>query len=292
MGAQPPFEVRFINFIDLGFVKTVKFVKRLRNNILMEERTSETWIVDKVFMENCLEGMKNIPSESIDCIICDLPYGQLNKSNPLAYWDTPIPLHGLWEQYLRVTKPNAPIILFGSGMFTAKLMMSQPKLWRYNLIWYKDRPTGFLNANRMPLRAHEDILVFYRKKPIYHPQMKNGTPNHSRGHKRGKNMGGCYGKYGERSTVVADSKYPTSVLKFSKDWHQGQHPTQKPVDLIRYLIRTFTNEGDVVLDNCIGSGTCAVACIKEHRHFIGYEMDEKYFNMAKLRISQALHEWP
>lgn len=140
--------------------------------------------LNKIYNEDCLIGMKKIPDASVDCIICDLPYGVLNKQSEAGGWDSIIPLEPLWKEYLRITKPNAAIILFCQGMFTAQLMMSQPKLWKYNLIWSKQRVTGFLNANKMPLRSHEDIAVFYRKQPIYNPQMVKCAP-HQRNHDRG-----------------------------------------------------------------------------------------------------------
>lgn len=140
--------------------------------------------LNKIYNEDCLIGMKKIPDASVDCIICDLPYGVLNKQSEAGGWDSIIPLEPLWKEYLRITKPNAAIVLFCQGMFTAQLMMSQPKLWKYNLIWSKQRVTGFLNANKMPLRSHEDIAVFYRKQPIYNPQMVKCAP-HQRNHDRG-----------------------------------------------------------------------------------------------------------
>ena len=139
--------------------------------------------LNKIYNEDCLEGMKQISDASVDCIICDLPYGVLNKKSEGGSWDSIIPLEPLWKEYLRITKPNAAIILFCQGMFTAQLMMSQPKLWKYNLIWSRQRVTGFLNANKMPLRSHEDIAVFYRKQPIYNPQMVKCAP-HQRNHRR------------------------------------------------------------------------------------------------------------
>lgn len=230
-----------------------------------------------------------IPDGSIDCIICDLPYGVLNKGNENCQWDSIIPSDKLWEQYLRIIKPNAAVILFCQGMFTAQLMMSQPNLWRYNLIWKKgNRATGFLNANRMPLRNHEDIAVFYKKLPTYNPQMRKGFPNHTRGHGGGKLKNGCYGKFDpwDSSEVITDKKFPLSVIDIEKE-HDAKkqfHPTQKPVNLIRYLIRTYSNEGDTILDNCMGSGTTAIAAIREKRHFIGFELNEEYYEKAMKRI--------
>lgn len=240
---------------------------------------------------DCLEGMKRIPDHSVDGIICDLPYEVLNKGNKDAQWDRVIPFEPLWEQYLRVAKENAPIVLFCQGMFTAQLMMSQPKLWKYNLVWKKgDRTTGFLNANRMPLRNHEDIAVFYRKLPTYNPQMEKGFPSHKRGHGGGQ-QNRCYGEFDntKSSDVYTDDKFPKSVINIEKE-HDGNwlHPTQKPVLLIRYLVRTYTNEGDLVLDNCMGSGTTAIACIEEKRNFIGFELNKEYYDRAMTRIQNRL----
>lgn len=244
--------------------------------------------IDKIYHGDCLELMREIPDKSIDCIICDLPYGVLNRNNPHAQWDNIIPIKPLWEQYERVIKDNGAIILFGQGMFTAMLMMSNIKNWRYNLIWQKGgRASGFLNAKKMPLREHEDIIIFYRQQPTYNPQMYKCEPherNHSRG-KQDKNTNRCYGKFGKAEDIITDLKYPKSILNFKRP-HPQIHPTQKPVELIRYLIRTYTNEGDLVLDNCMGSGTTAVACIKEKRHYLGYEITKEYFDIAQERIKQ------
>ena len=241
---------------------------------------------------DCLEVMKDIKDESIDCIICDLPYGVLNKKSEGGSWDSIIPLEPLWEQYLRVIKPNGAIVLFCQGMFTAKLIMSQPKIWRYNLIWDKVLKTGFLNANRMPLRQHEDIAVFYKKKPTYNPQMVKCEP-HQRNHGKGKNeqpTNRCYGNFVSTPTIISDEKFPTSIISIPKQHINGKsyHPTEKPVKLIAYLIRTYTNEGDVVLDNCMGSGTTCVAAIREKRKYIGIEKEPKYFAIAQERVKQEM----
>lgn len=238
---------------------------------------------------DCLEGMKAIPSGSIDAVICDLPYGVLNSESEGGSWDAVIPFEPLWEQYRRIVKENGAIVLFAQGMFTADLMHSNPKMWRYNLIWKKgDRSSGFLNANRMPLRNHEDICVFYDKLPTYNPQMRTGFPNHTRGHGGGKLKNGCYGKFDPwaRSEVITTEKFPLSVIDIDKehDVNKQFHPTQKPVALLRYLVRTYTNEGDTVLDNCMGSGTTAIACIKEKRHFVGFELNKEYYKKAVKRI--------
>lgn len=253
-----------------------------------------------IYNEDCLEGMKRIPDGSVDAIICDLPYGVLHRNNPHAQWDRMIPMELLWEQYLRIAKEHAPILLFGQGMFTARLMMSQPKLWRYNLVWDKCRVTGFLNANRMPMRCHEDIAVFYRSRPVYHPQYVDGVPNHSRGGGKHRNTNNCYGNYGPNyqgrtyesvprvaPTVPNGKKLPRSIIAIKKE-HESKvlHPTQKPVELLRYLIRTYTNPCDVVLDNCMGSGTTAIAAMREGRHFIGFELDKEYYEAAVERIKE------
>lgn len=235
--------------------------------------------------------MRDIPDKSIDAIICDLPYGVLNRQNKSAQWDNIIPIEPLWEQYERIIKDNGAIVLFAQGMFTAQLMMSNPKMWRYNLVWDKCRTTGFLNANRMPLRCHEDLCVFYKSLPTYNPQMEdlNGRePNHPQGHGNHNQKNQCYGNVKRINPTYTDKKHPSSIIKI-KAIHCGEdqyHPTQKPVNLIRWLVRTYTNEGDLVLDNCMGSGTTAIACIKEKRHFIGYEITKEYFDIAQERIKQ------
>ena len=241
--------------------------------------------LDKIYNEDCLVGMKRIPDSSVDCVICDLPYEVLNKGNKNAQWDRVIPFEPLWEQYLRVSKENAAIILFAQGMFTCDLMNSNRKLWRYNLIWDKRRPSGFLNANRMPLRSHEDICVFYRQLPTYNPQMVKDGGKYERGGPNSKSNN-VYGKIEKREKSYTDERYPQSILSYSKKVLPGQHPTQKPVDLIAYLVRTYSNEGEVILDNCMGSGTTAIACMRENRHFIGFELNKDYYDKANERIEQ------
>lgn len=246
--------------------------------------------IDKIYQGDCLELIKQLPDKSIDCIICDPPYEVLNKNNKDAQWDRIIPFNELWQQYERVAKDDAAIILFAQGMFTARLMMSNPKLWRYNLIWQKGgRCSGFLNAKKMPLREHEDIVVFYRKQPTYNPQMTKCLPherNHSRGRQQGEQTNRCYGEFGRAEDIMTDLKYPKSILNFNRP-HPQIHPTQKPVALIQYLIKTYSNENDLILDNCVGSGTTAVAAIKEKRHFIGMELNKEYYDIACKRVKEA-----
>lgn len=254
----------------------------------------------KLYNCDCLEVMKDIPDKSVDMVLCDLPYGVLKKDNPNAQWDRIIPFEPLWEQYEHIIKDNAAIVLFGQGMFTAKLMMSNPKLWRYNLILDKCRVTGFLNANRMPMRCHEDICVFYKSLPTYNPQMEIGKPNHPQGNGVHKETNNCYGKYKTGRCYDYDKgikkveptrpneKFPKSIIRIRKE-HETKvfHPTQKPVALLEYLIRTYTNEGDTVLDNTMGSGSTGVACVNTGRNFIGIELDKQYFDIARKRINQS-----
>lgn len=238
---------------------------------------------------DCLELMKDIPDGSVDMVLCDLPYGVLNKENPSARWDTIIPFNALWKEYNRIAKVNSAIILFASGMFTADLMQSNRTEWRYNLIWDKNSKTGFLNAKRMPLRQHEDICVFYKRPPTYNPQLVKCQPhmrNHSRGNMLSPAKNSCYGNFVETPTIISDEKFPTSIISIPKEHVTGNffHPTQKPVALCEYLIRTYTNEGETVLDNCMGSGTTGIACLRTKRKFIGIEKEEKYFLIAEDRI--------
>lgn len=246
-----------------------------------------------LFLGDCFDVFPVIPSESIDMILCDLPYGQLNRKNPAAQWDKKLPLDELWAQYKRIIKPNGAIVLFGQGMYTAELMMSNSKMWRYNLVWKKgNRVSGFLNANRAPLRNHEDILVFYKRQPAYNPQMVVGKKNHSKGNGPHKGKQSCYGDFKEVKSSETNLKYPTSILDFEKEHPQSFHPPQKPVALLEWLIKTYTNGGEIVLDNCMGSGSTGVACMKTGRYFIGIENNPEYFEIALQRIHEANSEWP
>ena len=237
--------------------------------------------------------MRELPDRSIDMILCDLPYGILNRGNQAAKWDSQIPFEPLWEQYKRLIIHNGAIVLFGQGMFTAKLIMSNPKMWRYNLVWKKGgRCSGFLNAKRQPLRNHEDIIVFAKKQTIYHPQMRKCEPHqrtHSRGKLLNKGTNRCYGEFKDMPTIVSDEKYPLSVLDFKQDF-PPKHPTQKPVALLEYLIRTYTGEGMTVLDNCMGCGSTCIAAINTGRNYIGFELDKDYYEMSKLRISETIEK--
>lgn len=245
-----------------------------------------------IYCGDCLQVMSEIEASSIDMILCDLPYGILNKRNKLAKWDCPIDLDKLWSEYSRIIKPNGAIVLFGNGAFTAELVMSNRKLWRYNLVWDKVQKTGFLNANRMPLRQHEDLAVFYKKPPVYNPQMRKCAPherNHSRGNLNNQYVNSCYGNFKTVENKRNLEKYPTSIISIPKEHKIGElyHPTQKPVALLEYLIKTYTNPGETVLDNCMGSGSTGVAAVNTGRNFIGIELDENYFHVAKERINEV-----
>ena len=235
----------------------------------------------KLLQGDCLELMKDIPDGSVDMILADLPYGTTQNK-----WDSVIPLEPLWEQYKRVIKERGAIVLTGQGMFSAELMLSNKRMYRYSLIWDKVLTSGFLNANRMPLRSHEDVLVFYKKLPTYNPQKTLGRKNHSKGVKK-ENENNNYGEFGfvDNSEKLGDMKHPKSIITFSKPHPSvSVHPTQKPTKLFEWLINSYTNEGDTVLDNVMGSGTTGVACKNLKRNFIGMELDEDYFKVAKERI--------
>ena len=198
----------------------------------------------------------------------------------------------LWPELGRVCKQNAAVILFGQGFFSAQLIMSNPENYRYTLIWDKvNRPTGFLDANRRPLRIHEDILVFYHAQPTYNPQMTYGEKCHRRGKPdnavNGRNR--CYGKFDDVPTLLTNEKFPTSILSFEKEHKNNgyHHPTMKPVALCEWLIKTYSNEGDIILDVTMGSGTTGVAAVNTNRSFIGMELTEEYFNIASERIRLA-----
>lgn len=225
--------------------------------------------------------MKLIDAKSIDMILCDLPYGTTRNR-----WDVIIPFNKLWEQYNRIIKDKGCIALFCDGMFMADLMTSNRKMWRYNLVWDKVLTSGFLNANRMPLRQHEEIAIFYKKMPTYNPQKVKGKPNHSKG-KPKINANNNYGEFdfADNSKELGDMKHPTSILTFSKT-HPSKmlHPTEKSVECCEWLIKTYTNEGELVLDSCVGSGTTAIACINTGRNYIGFEINTTYSDIANKRL--------
>lgn len=233
---------------------------------------------------DCLKLMDAIPDGSVDMVLCDLPYG-----TTACKWDSVIDLRALWSQYDRLTKNNAAIVLFGAQPFTSVLVLSNPKLFRYDLVWDKvNRYTGYANANRMPLRRHEELLIFYSHLPVYNKQCREGKPYKSRtSTKAGAHMGVV--RYAPAQEIVNDGKHnPCSVIEVKGDnkLESGLHPTQKPVGIGEYLIRTYTNEGDLVLDNTMGSGSFGVACANTGRRFYGIELND-YFEAAQKRIQDA-----
>jgi len=253
--------------------------------------------LNKIYNEDCLEGMKKIPDKSIDMILCDLPYGTSASS-----WDKILPMDKLWKEYERIIKPNRAIILFAQQPFTSLLISSNVKLWKYNWIWEKDNGTNFMNSHYQPLKITEDICVFGTgatsfvksgENLIYNPQFTQGKPytivsgNQKsdsavvRGGKGGREDVGGY------KTESDGKRYPKNLIKFNRD-KDKLFPTQKPVALCEYLINTYSNENEIVLDNCIGSGTTAIACINANRKYIGFEIVKENYNLAQNRIAGAL----
>jgi site-specific DNA-methyltransferase (adenine-specific) len=237
--------------------------------------------INKVHCGDCLELMKEIPDNTIDLILCDLPYGITARND----WDIIIPFDKLWEQYNRIIKDMGIIVLTATEPFASMLVMSNIKMFRYDLIWDKKMVTGFLNSKRMPLRRHENILVFYKKLPTYNPQKTIGKlikkctkAKQTNNYNETKNRPEPY---------MSNEYYPTSIIEIPNPRIKNGHPTQKSLALFEYLIKTFTNKGDLVLDNCIGSGTTAIACIKTNRSFIGIELLERYCDISNQRIKEV-----
>ena len=225
---------------------------------------------------DCLERMKEIPDKSVDMVLTDPPYGTTRNT-----WDIPIDAEKMWEQIRRITKLNAAVLLFGQMPYGAELIMSNRKEYRYEWIWKKTASTGFLNCNRMPLKIHDSIQVFYRKLPTYNPQIKPGKRHQRGGNNRGSTN---WDHFTTLPIVYSDKMYPTDVIEFSNGKRTGLHPTAKPVPLLEYLIKTYTNENEVVLDFCMGSGSTGIACINTNRDFIGIELDDDYYAIAEQRI--------
>ena len=237
---------------------------------------------------DCLEKMKDIPDKSIDMILCDLPYGKT-----ACKWDTIIPFEPLWEQYKRIIKDNGAIVLTASQPFTSALVMSNPKMFKVAIVWNKKKAGNFVQGNIQPLKIHEDVLIFYSKQPTYNPQktlldkpqkVRNGAKNRQ----DRKEAGGFGGTVIYSDKFEADKKLPTTIVEISKDNYGKNvfHPTQKPVALFEYLIKTYTNEGDLVLDNVAGSGTTGVACQNLNRDFILIEKEPEYVEIIKQRLRQ------
>ena len=253
-------------------------------------------IQNTLFEGDCLEIMKQFPDHSIDMVLCDLPYGTTQNK-----WDTVINFDDLWKQYHRIVKPNGAIVLTGQGLFTAKLILSNEQYFKYKIVWEKSKPTNFLNAKKQPLRKHEDICVFYRKQPTYNPQMSEGKP-YNKGIRRDQ-LTGSYGDFKPVLRTSDGERYPVDIVYFktaeSEKYGKVIHPTQKPVELGRYLIRTYTNKGDLILDNSFGSGSFLLAAALENRKFCGIELNQNahlfkqsdnvidYIDFAKKRLDEV-----
>ncbi|WP_208119688.1 DNA-methyltransferase [Spirabiliibacterium pneumoniae] len=227
--------------------------------------------------------MKDIPGDSIDLVLTDPPYG-----TTACKWDSVIPFEPMWKELKRITKDNAAIILFGSQPFTSSLIMSNAKDFKYCWVWDKGRGVGFLNSKKQPLRQTEDVVVFYRKQPLYNPQMRAGFSPYKKKNNNNEVMSKLYSNHEARRSRSSNGyRYPVNIITFSKG-NDRQHPTQKPVALLEYLIKTYTKEGETVLDFTMGSGSTGVACRRLNRDFIGIELDENYFNIAKQRIENEI----
>jgi len=273
---------------DLAVTKIVAPPVLLERKVAHESEL----LLNRVFEADCLEKMKDIPDQSIDMILCDLPYNMTQNA-----WDSCIPLDELWAQYLRIIKLNGVIALTSHGLFTAKLIISQEKYFKYKWVWEKSKPTNFLNAKKQPLRKHEDVCIFYKKQPTYNPQMKQGAA-YDKGVRKIQ-LSGCYGDFEPVHVHSNGERYPTDIIYVKTAESEGEvlHPTQKPVELGRYLIRTYTKEGDVILDNTCGSGSFLVSAMLEGRNFIGIEKNEDvalfkrgeicYIDVAEKRLRNA-----
>lgn len=238
----------------------------------------------KLYNGDCLEVMPTLEAGSVDMVLCDLPYGTTQNK-----WDSIIPLEPLWKEYKRICKLDGAMVFTAAEPFMSALVTSNLKDFKYDLIWHKSQAVGHLNARRMPMRTHENIAVFYRKTPCYNPQLQEKPTANIRpvGRRAATDNYGKFDEYAER-TIPMNKRYPQSVETFNNPNHgeAGYHPTQKPITLMEYLIRTYTNEGDTVLDSTMGSGTTGVACKNAGRNFIGIEKDEGYFSIAKERIER------
>ena len=268
-----PFAIQGI-FIDI-----IKFNGNFANNtekrevklLTLKKKGIDNYI-NKVIQGDCLEIMKNFPANSIDMILCDLPYGFTQN-----HWDSIIPLEKLWKEYERIIKDDGVIALTAQGVFTAKLILSNQKLFKYKMVWIKSKSTNFLNAKKQPLRKHEDICIFYKKQPLYNPQMTKGEP-YNKGFRKNQ-LTGSYGDFNSIEVKSEGERCPTDVIYFKTAESEGTtyHPTQKPLDLGSYLIKTFTRPGEIILDNTCGSGSFLVSAVLEERKFIGIEKNEEVY---------------
>lgn len=240
-------------------------------------------IVNSIFEGDCIEIMKQFPDNCIDMILCDLPYGTTQNK-----WDSIIPLDELWHEYKRIIKENGAIVLTSQGLFTAQLMLSNPKQFKYKWVWEKSKPTNFLNAKKQPLRKYEDVCVFYKKQPVYNPQMVQGEP-YDKGFRKNQ-LSGSYGDFQPVHVHSDGKRYPTDVIYFKTAESEGEviHPTQKPVELGRYFVRTYTNPGALVLDNTFGSGSFLLSALLEGRNFVGIEKNKDVHLFKEKEIDYIL----
>jgi len=254
----------------------------MKNNFWCEER-----FVNAVIEGDCIDVMRHLPNKCVDMVLCDLPYGTTQNK-----WDCLISLDKLWHEYQRIVKDNGAIVLTAHGIFTAKLIMSQPEMFKYKWVWEKSKATNFLNAKKQPLRKHEDICVFYKRQPTYNPQMVKGEP-YDKGFRKNQ-LSGSYGDFLPVHVKSSGDRYPTDVIYFKTAESEGKvvHATQKPVELGRYLIRTYSKVGDVILDNTSGSGSFLVAALLEGRNFIGIEKnkDAELFKGKKINYISLTEE--
>lgn len=272
--------------------KNSDFNKKTEQPKISQNFRSLDDFVNKIIEGDCLEVMQKIPANSVDMILCDLPYGTTQN-----HWDSTIPLDRLWKEYERIIKDNGVIALTSQGLFTASLILSNPKLFKYKITWVKSKSTNFLNAKKQPLRRHEDICIFYKSQPSYNPQMSQGEA-YNKGVRKNQ-LTGSYGDFKAVEVKSSGERYPTDVIYYKTAESEGKvyHPTQKPVELGRYLIKTYTKENDIVLDNTCGSGSFLVSAILESRRFIGIEKNKEtylhrkhrvdYIDVCKKRIREA-----
>lgn len=262
----------------------------LENNTLLYEKKDDNSIIEEpikleinkdnynLINGDCLIEMKHIKEKSVDLILCDLPYGMTKNS-----WDVVIPFDKLWCEYNRIIKDNGAIVLFGSQPFTSLMITSNLNMFRYCLVWEKNKFSDFLNSKRKPMKTNEDIAIFYKKQPTYNPQYWYSTPYTRWNTQTAVDKQSNYGTHKENFVESDGKRLPTTVLKFNRV-ERPLHPTQKPTDLLEWLIKTYTNENDLVLDNCMGVGSTGVACKNIKRKFIGIELENKYYEIAKESI--------
>lgn len=261
---------------------------------MLNQKLDKKDIINSLFEGDCLEVLKTFPDKSIDMILCDLPYGTTQNK-----WDSVIPLDLLWKEYKRIIKENGAIVLTSQGIFTAKLILSNESLFKYKLVWEKSKSTNFLNAKKQPLRKHEDVCIFYKKQPTYIPQMGSGVA-YDKGNRKNQ-LSGSYGDFQSVHVKSDGERYPTDVIYFKTAESEGKvwHPTQKPISLGQYLIRTYSNPGDLILDNAFGSGSFLVSAVKENRNFCGIERNLDttlfkkdaidYINVAEERLKELMN---